>query len=248
MTTSAALSAPIPTVTAAQMREVDQIVTSEADILLVQMMENAGRALAIAVRESVGGTTDGRHVAVLAGAGGNGGGGLVAARRLACWGATVTAWLSRQPGDLDGVPAHQRDAAEACGVHVRPGPPGAADLDGMDVVVDAVIGYSLGGAPRGTSLGLIEAALQARDRGLPVVSLDVPSGLDPDTGRTPGRAVRATHTVTLALPKPGLLARDAADHVGALSLADISIPSWVFLRVGVDPGEPFVTSDLVRLR
>ena len=238
----------VPTVTVAQMREVDELMVAEAGIVLLQMMENAGRALATVVRESMGGTVRRRHVAVLAGSGGNGGGGLVAARRLACWGATVTAWLSSPPADLAGVPAHQRDAAEACGVHLRTGPAGEADLDGMDLVVDAVIGYSLTGPARGTPLALIDTALRARARGLPVVSLDVPSGLDPDTGRALGRAVRATHTVTLALPKPGLLEPGAADNVGALSVADISVPAWVYQRVGVDPGEPFVTSDLVRLR
>jgi hypothetical protein len=76
----------------------------------------------------------------------------------------------------------------------------------------------------------------------------VPSGLDPDTGHTPGAAVTASHTVTLALPKPGLLTAQGAARSGALSLADISVPSWVYVRLGIDPGQMFTTSDLVRLR
>jgi NAD(P)H-hydrate epimerase len=241
-------STVVPTVTVAQMREVDRLMIDEAGISLVQMMENAGRALATVVRAEIGGTADRRHVAVLAGSGGNGGGGLVAARRLACWGATVTVWTTHPPEHLTGVAPQQMTAATASGVHHRLGPPGEADFDGMDAVVDAVIGYSLAGHPTGVALRLVEAAHRARDRGLPVVSLDVPSGLDPDTGLAPGAAVRASHTVTLALPKPGLLAAAAAEYVGALSLADISVPAWVYTRVGVDPGTPFATTDLVRLR
>lgn len=234
-------------VTVDQMREVDRLMISQAGISLVQMMENAGRATAVVARESIGGTVTGRRVAVMAGTGGNGGGGLVAARRLACWGATVAVWLARPQQDYSGVPAQQLAAAVAAGVHVRVGPPGEADLQGMHAVVDAVIGYSLAGPPHGVAAGLIEAVCAAAEEGLPVVALDVPSGLDADTGHAPGPAVRASHTVTLALPKVGLLVPEAARYVGAVSLADISVPSWVYTAVGIDPGEPFRTSDLVRL-
>lgn len=242
------VTATVSCVTVQQMREVDRLMVDEAGISLVQMMENAGRALATVARTHLGGSVHRRHVAVLAGSGGNGGGGLVAARRLACWGATVTVWTSQPPQQLTGVSRQQAVAAEASAVHLRPGPPGEADLDGMEVVLDAVIGYSLRGAPSGVALDLVRAAQDARDRGLPVVSLDVPSGLDPDTGQAPGAAVRASHTVTLARPKAGLLAPAAAEYVGALSLADISVPGWVYARLGLDPTSPFATSDIVRLR
>lgn len=236
----------VPTVTVSQMREVDRLMTDEAGIALVQMMENAGRALARVAVNEAGGSARGLRVAVLAGSGGNGGGGLAAARRLACWGARVAAWVTR--ADLHGVPAQQRAAAEACGVHVLAGPPGEADLDGTQVVIDAVLGYSLAGVPRGAALALITSVQRAHGRGVPVVSLDVPSGMDPDSGRAPGAAVTASHTVTLALPKPGLLTDEGAARSGALTLADISVPSWIYSRLGVDAGELFTTSDLVRLR
>lgn len=229
------------------MREVDRLMVDEAGISVVQMMENAGRALAQVTRQAVGGTAHGRRVAVLTGTGGNGGGGLVAARRLACWGATVAAWLSRPAREYSGVPAHQLVAARACGVHVRHGPPGEADFNGMHAVIDAVIGSSLAGPPRGTPAGLVEAARRAGDDGLPVIALDVPSGLNPDTGRPLGSAVRASHTVTLGLPKVGLMEPQAAEYVGALSLADISVPAWVYSTAGVAAGDPFSASDLVRL-
>jgi NAD(P)H-hydrate epimerase len=235
----------VPVVTASQMREVDRLMVDEAGITLTQMMENAGRAVARVAVQEAGGSARRLRVVVLAGSGGNGGGGLVAARRLACWGARVVAVLSRD--ELHGVPAQQREAAEASGVHVLAGPPGPADLDGTDVVIDAILGYSLAGAPSGPVLDLVEATRGAGHRGIPVVSLDLPSGLDPDTGVPPGAVVTATHTVTLALPKPGLLTEEGRRHVGALSLADISVPEWVYQRVGVDPGDLFSSRDIVRL-
>lgn len=236
----------LATVTVAQMREVDRLMVDEAGITLAQMMENAGRALARVAVDEAGRSARGLQVAVMAGSGGNGGGGLAAARRLACWGARVVVWVTH--GNLRGVPAQQMAAAQASGVHVLAAPPGPADLDGTHVVLDAVLGYSLAGAPRGAALALVNAAGAARRRGLPVVSLDVPSGLDPDSGEAPGAVVTATHTVTLALPKPGLLTADGARHTGALTLADISVPGWIYQQLGVGPAEPFGVSDLVRLR
>jgi len=236
----------VPTVSVAQMREVDRLMVDEVGISVVQMMENAGRALARVAVNQAGGSARELRVAVMAGSGDNGGGGLAAARRLACWGATVVAWVTR--GELCGVAAQQATAAEACGVHVLAEPPGAADLGGSHVVLDAVLGCSLAGAPEGAALELIESASRARSQGIPVVSLDVPSGLDPDTGQTPGAAVTASHTVTLAMAKPGLLTAEGSARSGALTLADISVPSWVYVRLGIGTGELFTTSDLVRLR
>jgi len=84
----------IPTVTVDQMREVDRLMMEEFQIGLLQMMENAGRALAVRARQVLGGDVRGAHVVVLAGRGGNGGGGLTAARRLSIWGADVSVILS----------------------------------------------------------------------------------------------------------------------------------------------------------
>ncbi len=101
-----------------------------------------------------------------------------------------------------------------------------ADIVGTgDLIIDAVIGYSLSGAPRGRALEMIE---WANNTTTPVLSLDVPSGLDASTGEAPGAVIEATHTMTLALPKYGLCSAQA----GELSLADIGIPVEVYRRLG----------------
>jgi NAD(P)H-hydrate epimerase len=106
-----------------------------------------------------------------------------------------------------------------------------ATIDGLGrldpgLVIDAVIGYSLGGAPRGPARDVIEWATEHE---APVLSLDVPSGVDSTSGEAPGAHIRAATTMTLALPKTGL---DAA-AVGDLWLADIGIPAEVYRRVGI---------------
>src|SRR5260370_7066138 len=89
-----------------QMREVDRLMTEEAGVSLLQMMENAGRSLATHARGMVGGDARGRKVVVLAGRGGNGGGGLAAPRRLVGWGAAVTVFAAHPPDQTRGVPPH----------------------------------------------------------------------------------------------------------------------------------------------
>jgi NAD(P)H-hydrate epimerase len=201
-----------------QMVEVDRIMVEDLRILLLQMMENAGRGLATLVMQRFAP----ERVIVLAGPGGNGGGGLVAARHLANRGVMVEVVLGTEEGRFAPVPAHQLDVVQRMGLPVVPEPsqPG-------DVVIDALIGYSLRGAPRGRAEELIVGLGRF---GGAVVALDTPSGVDVTDGSTPGVAVRADATVTLALPKIGLRGHPL---VGELYLADISVPPSVYDRFGV---------------
>jgi NAD(P)H-hydrate epimerase len=218
-------------ITETDMIEVDRVMIEDLHIELLQMMENAGRNLARLVLDLAAPT----RVAVAAGSGGNGGGGLVAARHLANAGVDVTVTTTR-PGDaLSPVPAHQFDILRRMGV------PTAHDLGEADVVIDALIGYSLRGAPSGRSATLIDAV---NAHGATVVSLDTPSGLDVSTGATPGTAVRADATLTLALPKIGM--RDS-DVVGALYLADISVPRSVTEAYGA-PAPDFGQGSVLQIR
>ena len=216
-------------ITEADMVEVDRVMIDELHIELIQMMENAGRQLARLVLEAASPAS----VAVVAGAGGNGGGGLVAARHLANAGVDVVVVTTRPAEALTPIPAHQLDILRRMGLAQ------ADAVPDVDVVIDAVIGYSLRGAPRGASERLIRAMADAPT----VVSLDTPSGLDVTTGATPGIAVTADATVTLALPKTGL--RHSA-HVGELYLADISVPRSVTTAYGADP-PPFGHDGLLRI-
>jgi NAD(P)H-hydrate epimerase len=208
----------VPAVTAEAMRELDRVAVEEVGLELLQMMENAGRHLAGVVRAYDG------PVVVLAGDGGNGGGGLCAARHLANHGRDVTAVLDRDPGALTGAAATQRRILRATDATVTTG----AAVDDAGVVVDALVGYGLSGALRGRAADLAEAADASS---APVVSLDVPSGVDATTGDAPGAAVTPSETLTLALPKTGL----ASATTGTLRLADIGIPPASLPAAGVDP-------------
>ena len=120
-------------------------------------------------------------------------------------------------------------------------------MPNADLVIDGLLGYSVRGAPRDPIADLIRAA---NSSATPILAVDIPSGLDPDTGTGTGTdvAIHAKATVTLALPKTGLLATGARGAVGELLLADIGIPHLAFARVGIDTRRLFVDGDLVRIR
>ncbi len=219
---------PIPAVTAEQMREVDRIAVKDFGLGILQMMENAGRNLAENVVEMLAGTRG--EVTVLAGAGGNGGGGLCAARHLHNRGYEVHLVLDREASALGDAAANQLRILQAAGL--RPVDPSGAEeaIRRAEVVVDALIGYSLRGAPRGRAAELIELS---NEHARQVLALDVPSGLDATTGDTPGAVVHPDRTLTLALPKTGLAAIS-----GEIYLADIGIPPEVYEPFGLS-FEPF---------
>lgn len=216
----------VTAVTAEEMRAVDRVAVEDVGVDLLQMMEHAGRTLASALRET-------RHAAapvvVLAGNGGNGGGGMAAARHLANHGTPVRVVLDREPADLAGAAAHQHATLAEMGVPVGVGP--SSLPGGCGVVADALVGYGLSGPVRGTARELVE---WTSDVSAPVVSLDVPTGVDATSGEPPGGAVDPTRTLTLALPKTGLAAAS-----GALELADIGIPPTVYDRLDIPYDSPF---------
>lgn len=221
------------------MRAVDDLMVDELGIELKQMMENAGRNLAVLARALLGGSAAERFVTVLAGPGGNGGGGLVAARHLLGAGASVHIRLAVPAAQLAPVTADQLGILTTLGADIAVG--GESPLPETELVVDALLGYAQSGPPRGEAARLIEAV---RDRR--VLALDVPSGLELSTGalRTPHVAAEAT--MTLAAPKTGLRG-PAAAAVGDLYLADISVPAAAFERIGRPYDTPFAESPLVRL-
>jgi len=235
--------ATIPSITTAQMREVDRLMIETYGIELIQMMENAGRHLAhLARTRFLDGDPRGRGVVVLAGRGGNGGGGLVCARRLHAWGAAVCVFTTHVDDVFQGVPAHQLGILRRLGVPVDAERP-VDELPEANLIVDALIGYGLGGSPRGVAARLIESANAHR---APVLSLDTPSGLDTTSGERYEPAVRATATLTLALPKTGLL---GSDLVGELHLADIGVPPGLYDSPGLEleVGPIFARKEILRV-
>lgn len=211
-----------PTLTTDQMREVDRIMVDDLGIDLAQMMEHAGANLArLALERFSPGS-----VIVLAGSGGNGGGGLVAARHLANRGVKVTVVITRS--ELTGAADQQARTLRAMEIPFADDPPDA------DLVVDALIGYSLDGDPRDRPAELID---WANHQSAPVLSLDVPSGLDTALGIIGDPCIRATATMTLALPKTGLGL--APTVVGELYVADIGVPGSVYTAFEIELVDPF---------
>src|SRR5215471_11954550 len=219
----------VPAVDAAQMREVDRIAMEETGPNLFQMMENAGRNLARLAMDLLGDRWQHAKVLVLSGSGGNGGGGICAARHLANRNARVTLCLAN-PSKLQGVPEFQLTILKSTSAQ-------EISFDRIhdehpDLVLDALIGYGLQSAPTGRVADLIEWTTSSAAH---VLALDIPSGVNATSGATPGVFVSARWTLTLALPKKGL-----RPHVsGELYLADIGIPSAVYQRIGVQYVPPF---------
>lgn len=189
--------------------------TEEFGIDLPRMMENAGRNLADLAQLLFAP----RSAIVLAGPGGNGGGGLAAARHLHNRGITVSAVLAS--GRLAPVTARQVGIVTRIGIPVRDDPAPA------DLILDALIGYGLHGNPEGRFAELIRWASAGPG---PVLALDGPSGLYLDTGRQATPCVQADATMTLALPKTGLAIPEVT---GRLNLADISMPPLLYHRMSV---------------
>lgn len=226
---------------AAGMAAIDLLMIGDLGVGLVQMMENAGRALAtLALRRFLSDAPRGKRVAVLAGAGGNGGGAMTAARRLVGWGAEITLVPSGSLDSLALATASQLRILERMGVRPEFHPPRECDL-----IVDGLVGYSLNRPPRGRVVELID---WANAHSAPTLALDSPSGFDASEGRALDSIVRASATLTLALPKRGMTAAHLREAVGALYLADISVPSFLYGRLAKPlKAPPFERGDIVRL-
>ncbi|MEZ4675615.1 MAG: NAD(P)H-hydrate epimerase [Caldilineaceae bacterium] len=219
----------LPALSTAQMREVDRLMGETYGIALIQMMENAGHNLALLARQLLDNDLADRPIVVLAGRGNNGGGGLVAARHLSNWGAWVQVVLTHPVDAFAGVPAQQLHILQALGVPLAWAEEGW-ELPPADLLIDAMIGYGLRGEPQGKARELIQLANSSM---APILSLDVPSGLDAERGVLPSPHIRATATMTLALPKTGLVTPLAQAAVGDLYLADISVPPALYEQLGL---------------
>lgn len=224
-----------------QMREVDRLMVEAYHISLLQMMENAGRNLADLAVHMLGGSAAGMRILVLCGKGNNGGGGMAAARHLHNRGAEVAVRLAGEVKELKPVPAQQWQPIEKLGLAA------ASDVwPPADLILDAMIGYGLQGAPRPPISDWIG---RANASGTPILALDAPSGLDTTAGKTAGPCIQADATLTLAMPKVGLLAPEARGCVGELYLGDISVPAELYAAntLGLPVVWPFEEGPVVRV-
>ncbi len=230
----------LPSLTTAQMAEVDRLMVEKYGISLIQMMENAGRNLAEQARRMLDGNLSGRKIAVLCGAGNNGGGGMAAARHLHNRGANVQVKFVGDPARLKNVPAYQWRILQSMEL-AKNDDPGLAQAD---LIIDALIGYGLSGDPCGATA---EWIVQANGSGRPILALDTPSGLGTTTGSPGSPCIRARNTLTLALPKTGLLVPSARSFVGDLYLADIGVPPELYRRIGLEVGTLFAEDTIIRI-
>ncbi len=224
----------IPAITTEQMIEVDRIAIEETGPNLYQMMENAGRNLALTIIDLIMEISE-PSIIILSGTGGNGGGGIVAARHLLNRNYNVKLAVTDKSKMKD-VPKRQLE------IYVNAGGILIDNLDDIkaDIIVDAIIGYSLSNAPRGKSLQFIQ---WANSQKVKKISLDVPSGIDSTTGENFGEYFKADITMTLALPKTGL----SKDKCGKLLLADIGISKNVYLTLKIKYNSPFRREYVIQL-
>lgn len=223
-------------VTSQKMREIDARTISEFGIPGVVLMENAGRG---ATEKILAYFPDvvGDDVLVVCGPGNNGGDGFVVARHLANYNCNVRCCLLSDPSKLSDDARINFNVVKNMGIEVfsltdeKDFPTFLDMLYGAYLVVDAIFGTGLKKEVSGIYLKVIEAINKS---GVNVVSLDIPSGLDADTGNPLGIAVKADLTITFALPKVGLLIFPGADYVGELDIVDIGTPQRVYEEANID--------------
>ena len=223
----------IPVLSRAQIRAFDQLAIETCAVPSLVLMENAARgATDVLVRELLGGSARGKLVVVLCGTGNNGGDGLAMARRLLTLGAHPQVFLLGAADKLSKDALANADAWRGLGGKIAPLEPGEAldaTLAVADVCVDALFGTGLDRALEGAAGRIVEALRPHASR---VFSVDVPSGLDADTGAVLGVAVRAAVTTTFAHCKLGLLTPNGAEHGGRVFVADIGVPASLVTRIG----------------
>ncbi len=216
-------------VTAEQMQELDKKTINQLGIPGVVLMENAGLQVVNVIQDEFG-AVKGKRIAIFAGKGNNGGDGFVIARHLANRGAEVKVMVFGELADISGDAKVNLDILLNMGHKVMP-------LNNMnsinivklamvytDLAVDAVFGTGFKGTADEHIGKIIEIINEA---GKPVISVDIPSGLEADTGKVNGPCIKATHTVTFGLPKLGLVVHPGLEYAGRLHIVDISIPPTV---------------------
>jgi ADP-dependent NAD(P)H-hydrate dehydratase / NAD(P)H-hydrate epimerase len=220
-----------PVLSRAEVRELDRLATLEAGVPSLALMETAGRGaceLALKYYPEI------RRVVVVCGVGNNGGDGFVVARRLRARGISVSVFLAADPARLDGDALTTFEALTDAGsawLRIDEGtlPAFDASLASADLIVDALFGTGLDRDVIGIQRSVIERMNAAR---APRLSLDLPSGLDADTGKPLGVAVRADVTATFAETKRGLATPLGAAHSGRVEVIGIGIPPGLVDRVG----------------
>ncbi|HWR10083.1 NAD(P)H-hydrate dehydratase [Sporomusa sp.] len=231
--------------TASEMRGIDGIAINDYGIPGAVLMENAGVAV-VRHLETIMEPLSEQKFCILAGKGNNGGDGYVIARHIANQGGKVKVFLLGEKEAVSGDARVNLDIIELMGIDIieinneRVWDKVKVTATFADCLVDALLGTGFRGEISGDMAQLIDIINAA---GKLVVAVDIPSGVDADTGRIYGKAVRATHTVTLGLPKPGLFLYPGAEYAGELTVADIGIPTAIV--AGQDIKQNIIMADMI---
>lgn len=211
-----------------QMAELDRLMVEEFGIDIVVMMEHAGFDVATLAYRML--NKEG-NVAVLVGHGNNGGDGLCAARHLLNNGHSVSIYSASPKEKFAEEPLRQLNIMEKLDVDIRyVGETDEIGFGSMDLIIDSLLGYNLSGDPKGAFAHLIRKANESKKK---ILAVDLPSGLDADTG-VPGKpCIKATCTLTLGYSKVGLLNEIAKGYVGEVYLGYISIPDKLYEKLGL---------------
>ena len=207
--------------TAAQMRRIDQATIKDFGVPSLVLMERAALSVVRRIKEL---SSNPKKTIVLAGSGNNGGDGLAVARMLKNEGWNVKAFLLKTGAGKKLSPECQAqlEMAKKFGVDVQTKPPASADFHAA-IVVDAIFGTGLGRPIEGAIKKIMETANGFPEN--PMIAVDIPSGINSDTGQIMGTAIKATCTVTFGLPKLGHLLHPGREHTGRLHIEDIGFPS-----------------------
>lgn len=233
----------VKVITADEMREIDRISIEEYGIPGIVLMERAGLAVALKVKEFY----PDKKILVLCGGGNNGGDGLVAARNLHNRGFKVSVLIFAKKNSLSPDCNAQYQIAKKIGIPVE----FRKDLNERDVhgavLIDAVFGTGLSRPVKGSLAGVFAFI---NDSDVPVVAVDIPSGISSDTGEILGEAIMADYTVTFGLAKRGHLLYPGAEYTGRLFVEDIGFPAKILAseKINVDMIDREMVSGLIPLR
>jgi NAD(P)H-hydrate epimerase len=212
--------------TAQQMREIDRSASSDYHIPSIVLMENAGIKTVDAIYDLLA-VQRGNTVVILAGKGNNGGDGLVAARHLINNGINVDIFLMGNPEEMTTDTYTNYKILVKMSTRIYPLLE-EKDLNQLmlsllesDLIVDAIYGTGFKGILDSFNSRVVKLVNSCKS---PVVAVDIPSGVEADTGKVHGEAIKASRTVTFALPKIGLVFEPGKDYTGTLTVADITIP------------------------
>jgi len=230
--------------TVEQMHQVEEV-CAKIGLPTNELMENAGKAVAEEVRRILGNVNE-QHILIMVGPGNNGGDGLVAGRHLHDWGAKVSLYLpgQRPPDDPNLKLVQERGITCTVAEKDENMERLAELLQSANAVVDAVFGT---GTSRPLS-GIYQEALQViseaqnKQSNLRVIALDLPSGLDADTGAVDPACLHVDNTITLGFPKPGLFNSPGAERAGKITVVDIGIPSYLVETLPIE----LITEDWAR--